>query len=984
LLFDSAPRSTLQNLTVKNCLGNAAVRSTKRKPWFIAFIAGIAFAHPAFAEPAINNPLPSDPAVRIGALANGVIYWLRENHTPPGKIELWLKIRAGSLNEEDSERGLAHLLEHMAFRGSKHFPGSEITSRFEGFGATNGRDENAYTGFEETVYMLSLPDNREQTLDLALLAFSDIAFGLTLDPAALEQERNIVMEERRRRSGSSERLFRQILPIVNPGSRVAERLPIGDETVVREARSADLKRFYRKWYRPRNTAILLAGDVKPALAERLIKKHFSGWARNDDPAPAPDHGVRPYDSVRAAVVTDPEITEARIRIISIKSEHTGNTEKDLRDSLALYLGVEALNRRLMLLIQSGKAPFARADAGVYVPLPDRRNATAEARGEPKRWREMLDSLASELHRALALGFTKEEIEAVKHEWFAAADHAVASAPTRQSGSFVSYMADAEANGFTPRSAAQARELKRRFLPTIIPREVAAAFRSYFVLDRVLYLVTLPTQQAPISEKEVLTIARAAQAKRLAPYEPPAYAKGFLERDPDPGQVAHTVHDKGLGLTSVTFDNGVDLRVKPMTTKKDSVSIEIRIGGGMLEESADNHGITLSALSALLYPSTDILSESQIELLSERRQIFAVGGLASDALRINISCPSAAVEDALRLAHLLITRARIDPTRFRLWRESILRGIESRKFDLDAALYKEVYGFYYGKDVRFTRLERHHIEAITLASSQAWLDRILRTGRLEAAIAGDISEEKAISLGQRYLGSLPERSDHDSYLEPLRQVSFPTGPYEATVSVPTQTLRAHGYVGWRGPDSNEASDRRVLTLAAAILNRRLYQEIREQRGLVYGISCNTSFNDAVDDMGRFDVRFTADPEKVYGVARLARETVERLAHEGPTEEEVDIARRQLTITIEESLQQPGSWADRLSNVRHKPVHIEEIRSFRKDYASLKAADVSKVMRRYIIDERRVQVVSIGATTKASKANSVTISASGQPISGISSP
>jgi zinc protease len=953
----------LANLTVKYHRCSASRRSNLLGEWFIVLIAGILLAQAALAEPTLEKPLPSDPTVQIGELENGVTYWLRENRTPPGKVELLLKIRAGSLNEDDSERGLAHLLEHMAFRGSRHFPDTDISRQFEKLGVKIGRDQNAYTGLEETGYTLSLPDNREETLDLALLALSDIAFRLRLDPVALEQERKIVMEERRRRSGPGERLFRQTLPIILPGSRVAERVPIGDEKVVREAQISDLERFYSRWYHPRNAAVLLAGDVDLSFAKRLIAKHFSEWQSAEDAPLAPDHGVQPYDRVRASVVTDPEITEAQVRISTIQRERSGDSERDLRDSLIVDLGVDALNRRLAVLVRSGKAPFSSADANVWIRFADRREAVANAHGEPLRWREMLETLASELHRGRTLGFPSREIEEIKQEWLLAADHDVKTEPTRHSSSIVSYMSHAQSNDVAPTSATQMRELKRKLLPTITPDEVATAFRAHFDPDQWLYLVTLPAKVGKISSGEILAAARTAQSRKLVPYEAPRHAQRFLERDPAPGQIASTVRDAELGFTSVTFANGIALHAKSMQSKKDTVSIQIRISGGVLQETSANRGITAAALTALIYPSTSTLSESEIEVLTQRLQIFAMGGSATDALTIEISGPSTAVEDAFRLAHLLITSARIDPVRFRLWREGALRSIESRTYSLDAALSKEVGDFYSGGDIRFARLEHQHIEGLTLESSQAWLDEILRTGGIEAAIAGDVNEDKAIELAQRYLGSLPKRPGNDSALDRLRHVSQRAGPIEKTVSVPTQTIRAHGYIGWRGTEPDNVSDRRALSLAAAILERRLHQEIREQRGLVYGISCSVSFNNAVRGMGRFGVRFATDPEQVHAVARMARHFVERFAQDGPTAEELDIARRQRKVTFEKALLLPGVWADRLSNANRGSADVDEIRGFKWILDEIKPADVSTAMRRYVIDDRRVQAVSIAAGVEA---------------------
>ena len=272
-------------------------------------LAGVPQAQAPQAVPpelSLDRPLPVDPAVRSGTLPNGMKYFIRQNGRPAKRVSLRLAVNAGSIQEEDDQRGLAHFLEHMAFNGTAHFKPGELITFLESIGARFGPHVNAYTSFDETFYMLDVPGDREGYVDKAVTVLADFASGISLLREEVEKERGVVLEEWRGRLGAGSRLTDKQLPVIFQGSRYADRLPIGTPEVIKGAPGERIQAFYRKWYRPDNQAVIVVGDVDPAEAEKLILKHFDGIARPAAPLPSVNRDVPGNKDTLFSVATDPE------------------------------------------------------------------------------------------------------------------------------------------------------------------------------------------------------------------------------------------------------------------------------------------------------------------------------------------------------------------------------------------------------------------------------------------------------------------------------------------------------------------------------------------------------------------------------------------------------------------------------------------------------------------------------------------------------
>ncbi len=919
--------------------------------WFLALSVSTAWSQ---ATIDLKAPLPVDDAIQIGTLDNGVTYWLREHATPPGKISFWLHVASGSVNEADGQEGIAHFLEHLAFNGTTHFPPGELVKFFESIGLRFGQHQNAFTGFNQTTYTLTLPNTEPGTIDKGLLCLSDVAFGMLLAPEEIDKERNVILEEGRARKGVRQRLMEQILPELLPDSRVARRLPIGLESTIASVQRDDFKAYYDKWYHPGKVTVLAVGDVPVETMRTAIAKHFGNWQRSEPVPDDYDYGVKPYDASRAIVITDPELTTANVETLAIGPRRTLATVGHYRERVVERLGTWIVNRRLHQLVQEGKAPFQSARVTVSSLLGVATQSQAEADAEPAAWSKALSSLLIEVERARQHGFTPQELDNAKTAFLANVEHAAQTEATRDARYFLRTMNRALTNEERPRSAAQSLELHKQLLPGITLQEVATTFATAFAPGPKAALVTLPARDdvAAPSKEDVLALVDATMAQEIAPWQGAERISALPDSVPKPGTIAERSRDEVLDITSVTFANNVRLHYRFMDFKKDSVTAVITLAGGKIRETEANRGITALATQPLIQPATATFSSTALRDYMTGKKVSVRARQTADTVRITVSGTPEALEDGLQLAYLLLREATIEPARVALWQQQLLQSLEARRTQVNALTREASRLLLSGNDPRMRAVTPEQVKARAqnIPQAQAWLDELLRTAPIEVALVGDMPEDRALALASTYLGSLPARQRVDPSLTALRQVAGFTGPVERTVEVETITPRAQPILMWRSAPWNDVRGRRISYLMGQILETRMREEIREKRGLTYSTSTYVRPARVYPAMSALFVQFTADPDKVEEAVRIACSVVETFAAKGPTDAEMQTVRTQMKNTIETMIQEPRFWVGLLSDLDYHGTNLTDLHGLLDQIMAFTKADVAQAIRQTVRPER----------------------------------
>lgn len=907
------------------------------------------------ASSAAGQPIPTNPDLVTGELSNGLRYFVLEHATPPKRAEIVLHVDTGSLNETDEQRGVAHFLEHMAFNGSEHFPPGTVVPFFESLGLTFGQHQNASTGFDQTIYKLSLQDNSLETLEKGMLFLSDVAFGLTLPEEEIEKERGIILEEKRARSGGMQRVVDQILSELAPGSLLGERIAIGTEETIRTMDREDFLSYYRRWYVPSNMAVLVVADAEAERVVELIEAHFDRGDRVPQPEDQ-DIGVTPTEGVRVIVAQDPEVTRTEVTLTRIGPPTPPiTTEQDFRRHLVERLGAAAFNERMRDLVADGSATFQRASAGSTVQFKAFRASQASASGRAERWKEMLEQITVEVERARRHGFTEAEVERQKRELLASAEQAAQVSPTMSAWAKITSMTTELGMGKVITSAGQDLELTREHLPGIRADEVNEIFRDLHDYREAVVIVQAPSDLSLPSKDEIAGVVRAALAGEVEAPDERASASKLMAELPEPGTIVEATEHAATGVASAWLGNGVRFHHYFTDYKKDEVAISIRLAGGPIEETASNHGVSQAAARAWQAAATRRLTSIDVRNLMSGKLARVSGAARDDHFELSVR-GTGDFEHAMQLAHLLLTEPLLEASAFDNWKQGTLQQIEMMESSPMMAFLQRFVRALYPEPRMRPILTREEVEAITIEQAQAWLDRIVAHAPIEVTVVGDLERDRATDLVLRYVGSLPprERIGPGTFAE-ARRVERPPGPRVIDDRIETPTPQAIVFVGFYGADGTDLEATWRLGMARRILMTRMTKQLREEESLVYSISASYSANPAYPAFSTFYAYSPTDPAKADRLAERIDEMFTEFADRGPTAEEVEVARGQALSVLETQVREPSFWMSVLGDLTFRGLDLDLRLGERAAHERMTADEIREAFARCLRPENEFRIL-----------------------------
>ena len=608
------------------------------------------------ATAALATTLPLDPAIRAGRLPNGLRYFVRRNGRPANRVSLRLAVDAGSVQEADDQRGLAHFLEHMAFNGSTHFKPGELVAFLESIGARFGPHVNASTSFDETIYMLEVPTDREGYVDKALLALRDFAGGASLTTEEIDRERGVVLEEWRGRLGASSRITDQQLPVIFYGSRYAERLPIGLPETLKAFPPDRVRDFYRTWYRADRMAVVVSGDIAVDEAERMVRARFGDLPTPAAPAPAVNATVPVSGETRVKMVVDPEAQGWSVTAGFRNRPEAEDTVDAYRRSLVRSLGLQMLNARLGEVARDPKAPFLAASADVssigrnlsLFELSADVPAGGTAAG--------LEAVVREARRVQQFGFAAPELDRARLALLAGYERAYNERNTAESAPLANELVRHFLEGEPAPGIAYEFELAKRFVPGVTAEEVTAQMRELIRDDNRLALGVAPaSQEVPAPTDDTLKTALAAAfAAPVTAWTDALAGRALVADPPAPGKVTGRRQVPAVGVTVLTLSNGVEVWLKPTDYKADQVVFTgYAYGGASLVSEAD---YPEAALLPALVEMGGLGGLTPVDLEKVLAGRIASASIDMDSYTHGLSGSSTPkdLETALQLAYLTFT------------------------------------------------------------------------------------------------------------------------------------------------------------------------------------------------------------------------------------------------------------------------------------------------------------------------------------------
>jgi zinc protease len=905
---------------------------------------------PSAPWPQAESDLAPDPAVTFGTLANGMRYAIMPNHMPKGQVSLRFRIDAGSLQESESQRGLAHFLEHMAFRGSAHVRDNEAFRILERFGAAMGADSNAYTQQSQTVYKIDLPKNDAAGIDSALMLMRETAGDLTLSEAAVESERSVVLSEERAGDTPGARVQKAQLAFDFPGQPLGSRPPIGAVEVLKTAKAADIRAFYDAYYRPERATLIVVGDVSPSSIEKKIKLRFSHW-RGRGPAgtdpvlgPPQERGREIAEHVEAGAQTSVSLMWTK------PADPRPDTRAHERDELVEALGMMAFNQRLDDMRLSSDPPFLRAGGGVQQPG---RSALVGSLGvvtTEQGWRTGLEQVARAQRLLLDKGVTQAEIDRQRANWRSRLETAAASAATRRTASLADHLVGSVDQRSVFVTPAFDLALFDEIAPQVTVEQVDAALRDSFSGNGPLIFLGGP-QPMEGAEQVLADAAIAAAEPRKS--EAPRPASWPYTDFGTPGEVVERHEVPDLGVTMLRFANGVRLTVKPTAFHADQILVAVDIGHGRLDYAPDAAPPlwTIGSNAFLLGGYRD-LTVPEIKRLLTGRQAGVGVALWDGSVRFSGATRPQDLSLQMQMITAYLTAPGWRSEGLELVRNNMIDGFPQWQANPAWVYARAGAQLLHDGDPRWHSPDLAEVQAVRYDQMRQLIEPILSREPIEVAIVGDVTVEQAVAETAATLGALPPRDADTPPPAGNRRVAFPepgSGPVE--LHHKGRSDQGLAIAAWPGPDGvSDIHAPRAARLLQLILQQRLTDEFRTRLGDSYSPGSDMESSLEFPGYG-FIMAYAETPQtKMAAFDETLASIVRDLREKDVSTDEFERARKPRIETLLKSRQTNEYWLGTLQRAQSEPIWLELIRTTIPDLQGMTPADIRKLAATYLRDDR----------------------------------
>lgn len=934
--------------------------------FFCCLLSAAVSAPPSW--PQGDSDLAPDPAIRAGTLPNGLRYIVQPNAEPRGRTLLRLVVLAGSLHEEDNERGLAHFVEHMAFNGTRLFPKDSIVSVLRRHGLAFGADVSAFTHPTHTIYGLDVPSHDTVRLEEGFAVLREFADGLTFEPAEVEAERGVIHSERRARDNWQARAGDAFTRFLHPLALLARRNPIGLEAVIDRATPDDLRAFYRKWYRADNLLLVVAGDAPPERLEELAKNQFGTLATPATPLPTPPDPGRMGNppEFEAALHSTPETGAVTFFLASITPGTAGiETAARRTTGLERELVINMMAERFSQLRRERAQEFGEASAFIQKVGTDNTQATLSLTTSTLNWRNAVLTLANEWQRATQQGFTAAEIaealERVRRQY----EYAVAAAPTESSEAIVERIAAALVHHQVPGSWEQFAAATEAVMTDFTPARAAAVWEDLWRpgAPRLFALGNLALDEAT----EVFTGAwNAGLARPLPP--PPKPALAALEYRPakKPGAIRKRTHIADLDIHVVEFANGIRLNLKATPFNKNLVWLRARVGYGLVSLPPKRAGLNLIANSYVTEAGVGRHFGDDLRRYLAQRNLNFGFVVSEDAFAFTGGSDTRGLPDLF-----LLLKAHLEDL---AWRESAFQTARLRTLlhyteadrEVGAALNAMSARVMSKDNPLFSLPAPEKTSARTFVELTTWLENALKSGPVELGLVGDFDVEGAIADAARTLGAMPKRAVRKPPKKGFNRVAFHGTPGRWQVDVASGIPRAAVRVQWLVRGCSDVHTLRRLEALAEVLEHRVHKEIREGLGATYDPSGGVWNGETLRDDGYLMIYLTAPPADALKLAKRITYLAEELATTGITAEDLEAVRQPILAGNDRRLRDNNYWLHYvLQGLQEQPARLEWPRSRERDYRDMTVAELNQLAEQYLPRKAAQTFVAVPTNVETAK-------------------
>ena len=853
---------------------------------------------PQVVVPPESPTLPIDSAVRKGQLDNGLTYIIRENGRPEKRAELRLVVNAGSILEDEDQQGLAHFVEHMAFNGTEHFPKQALVDFIEGIGMRFGADLNAYTSFDETVYKLQVRTDSVEVMHKAFQILGDWAHLVSFDAEEIDKERGVVVDEWRTGRGARARMRDRQLPVLLKDSRYADRLPIGQKTLLDTFQHESLTRYYKDWYRPDLMSVVAVGDFDTDSIEALIQETFGGLTKVENGRERASYTIPDHEETLFAIATDPEATSSSVSIYFMQDVSPQGTKEDYRQSLVRSMFNRMLNQRLQELTKKPNSPFLGAGSSYGAMVRTKAAYTLGAGVQEGGIERGLDAVLTEAMRVQRHGFTAPELERLKINMLRGIEQSYRERDKSRSSGFASEYIRHFLTGEVIPGIAYEYELYNELVPTIQVEEINTLVAQWITDTNRVVMVNAPEKEGvPVpTEADLLAVMAQLQQKEIAPYEENVSDEPLITQMPKPGKVLTESRIDTLNVTEWVLNNGVRVVMKPTDFKNDEVLFtSFSPGGHSLVEDQDYIAATTA---------TAVMSESglgkfdQIELGKKLagKVVRVSTGIGNRTESVSGSASPQDLETMFQLIYLKFMSPRADSSAFLALLDRYRGALQNRSLSPQAAFQDTVSVTMSQNYFRSRPWTLEMLKELDLQRSlEIYKDRFADASDFTFIFVGNFEPEKIRPLVETYLGGLPAliRNETPRNVAPKP----PVGIVEKTVmrgqEPKSQTLiRFTGEFDWQ-----DRLHRYRFDAMVGVLRIKLREVLREDEGGTYGVGVRGSRWKHPEPRYSVSVNFGCAPERLEELTQLVFTQIDSLK-QAPVDQsyadkvtEMDLRRRE---------------------------------------------------------------------------------------------
>ena len=902
----------------------------------------------------LNATIPFDSQITTGQFANGLRYYIRKNKKPEQRAELRLVVNAGSILEETDQRGLAHFVEHMAFNGTKHFPKQETVKFLESIGMRFGPSVNAFTSFDETVYMLEVPTDKPDVLEKAFLILEDWAHNVSFDDTEIDKERGVITEEWRLRRGAGARMQDKQFPILFKGSRYAERLPIGDMEVVQSFKHERLKKFYEDWYRPELMAVVAVGDFDKAAIETLIKNHFETIPKSPATKLRPTYNVPEQPGTLYAIATDKEASGTSVSVYSKMAAREQATVGAYRQGIVEQLFAGMLSTRFSEMAQKPDAPFLGAGAGRFQAVRPLEVSTLSAGVKEDGIERGLEALFTEALRVEKFGFTATELDRVKTNIMRGFERAVIEKDNTPSSS----LADEYVRNFTEKEPIPGIEyetaLNARFLPQITLAEVNALAKQWVPDKNRVVLVNAPEKAGlTIPDQTKLTgVISSAAGKTLTAYVDTVGTQPLMENAPTRGEITKTTTKDTFGITEWELSNGVKVVLKPTTFKEDEVLFQAFSPGGTSLASDDDFIPAQTAAQIIANGGVGKFNSVELRKMLTGKVASARPFIGELEEGMRGSASKKDLETMFQLIYLEFTQPRADADIFNVMTTSTKSQLANQKNTPEYAFANALNSILSQDHPRARLMTPETVDKMNLDKSFAFYkDRFSDASDFTFVFVGSFDVETMKPLVTQYLASLPATHRKETWKD--IGIKKPNGVIEKRVEKGLEP-KSRAEVVFSGAFPYNQEQRIAIRAMAEVLQIRLRESLREDLGGTYSVSASAGYSKIPRQEYSVTVAFGCSPDRTDELVKSVFKEIEQLKANGPTDKQVADVKETFLRDQETNMKQNGYLLAQIGTRYQYGEDLTSLFNLADYYNKLDAATVREAARQYLKGDNLVKV------------------------------